>query len=144
MHTFDRWEKDGKEKLKQQHADLKAKYNGTSKAREDFCRAWVKILVDETEVRQQWRAQKDIMADLGKFGELQNWRATEFVGEVIKVLAKRASLLGEPGLILALKFLSMSPEDEINKILKVITEDKDTQQRLLKGIKMRVSLRNRH
>jgi hypothetical protein len=35
-------------------------------------------MVDETEIRQQWRAQEDIMADLGKFGELKH----ELVEEV--------------------------------------------------------------
>jgi hypothetical protein len=140
MHALGRWEQDGLKSLRLQLDDLSAKYNGTSKARQGFCRTWVKLMVDETEVRQQWRAQEDIMNDLGKFGELQS--KTDLVGEVTKVLAKRASLLGEPELIVALKFLSMSSADEITKVLKIITRDVDMQQRLLLGIKSKVSCRD--
>ena len=78
MRVLGRWENTGLNRLGQQLDQLRAKFNGVNKAREEFFRTWVKLMVDETEIRQQWRAQEDIMADLGKFGELKH----ELVEEV--------------------------------------------------------------
>jgi hypothetical protein len=137
LFALGRWENSGLKHLSEQLDELRAKFNGTKKAREDFCRTWVKIMVDETEIRQQWRAQEDIINDLKKFGELKD----NLMEEVTKVLAKRAGLLGETELIVALKFLSAAPVHEVTKVLKMITKDAGMQHRLLVGIKTKV---NRH